>query len=92
MSADAPREQIIRYPPLLCIEVLSPEDRVSRMRQRIRDFIEMGVSQVWIFDPQSRTVMICDGEKTVEQWGGVLGLPGTRIALDLGEAFSALDL
>ena len=91
MSGDAPREQIIRHPPLLCIEVLSPEDRVSRMWERVRDFIKMGVPQVWIFDPQTRMALICNGETIVEQQSGVLALSGTPIVLDLEEVFSAID-
>src|ERR1700742_4721622 len=30
LAGDAPIEQILRYPPLLCIEVLSPSDTVAR--------------------------------------------------------------
>lgn len=47
----APSEQIVRTPPLLCIEVLSPEDTVARTRARVRDFLDMGVLQVWVVNP-----------------------------------------
>ena len=91
LSTDAPKEQIVRHPPLLCIEILSPEDRMSRVRERIADFIRMGVREVWVFDPGTRTAMVCDGVTTVEHTGGRLSLPGTPIGLDLAEVFSALD-
>ena len=35
LSASAPKEQIVRHPPLLCIEILSPEDTILRMKDRI---------------------------------------------------------
>ncbi|MBV8842666.1 MAG: Uma2 family endonuclease [Bryobacterales bacterium] len=45
-------EQILTKPPFLCIEILSPEDRWSRVEERINDFIGMGVPFVWVLDPQ----------------------------------------
>jgi Uma2 family endonuclease len=48
-----PGEQILRKPPFICIEVLSPEDRMSRV-ERIDDYLAMGVPYVWVLDPQTR--------------------------------------
>ena len=48
------KEQIFTKPPFLCIEILSPEDRISRVQERINDYFEMGVSNVWILDPAKR--------------------------------------
>ena len=53
--ATEPEEQIPSRPPLLAIEILSPEDRMGRMQRKIRDFLSMGVSYVWVIDPQSRS-------------------------------------
>ena len=53
-------------PPLLCVEVLSPEDTMQRTRERVRDFLEMGVPAVWVVDPATRSVMICAGTTTEE--------------------------
>ena len=47
-------EQILTKPPFICIEVLSPEDRMSRVLKRLQDFVEMGVPYVWILNPQTR--------------------------------------
>src|SRR5277367_921755 len=46
-----PDEQIFTTPPFLCIEVLSPEDRLPRMMKVVKDYHEMGVQHVWIVDP-----------------------------------------
>jgi hypothetical protein len=54
VAADSPREQIITHPPILCIEVLSPKDRISRLQDRVDDYFAMGVPHVWILDPESR--------------------------------------
>jgi Uma2 family endonuclease len=62
----APRDQIVVEPPLLCIEVLSPEDTMGRTRQRVRDFLSMGVLEVWIVDPAARSISVCTGSTMVE--------------------------
>jgi Uma2 family endonuclease len=49
-----PTGQIFREPPFICIEILSPEDRVSRTNERIADYLQFGVRYVWILDPQTR--------------------------------------
>ena len=91
LSATAPREQIVRTPPVLCIEILSPADTVQRMRERIRDFLEMGVREVWLVDPASRTVLLCAGSTMTEQKEGALTLEGTPIHIPIVDIFRTLD-
>ena len=90
-DASMPREQIIRHPPLLCIEVLSPEDTFHKQRKRAQDYLDLGVPQVWIFDPKKRTATVCTLEADTVFAGGILLLPGTGVTLDIAEAFSTLD-
>ncbi|MGA3237808.1 MAG: Uma2 family endonuclease [Bryobacteraceae bacterium] len=49
-------EEVPSKPPLVCIEVLSPEDRWPRVEKRIEDFLAMGVERVWVFDPKKGEV------------------------------------
>jgi len=49
-------EQVPSKPPLVCIEVLSPEDRWPRVEKRIQDFLAMGVARIWVFDPKKGEV------------------------------------
>src|ERR1019366_6054906 len=51
LAEDAPREKIILTPPALCIEILSPEDRLNRTMQRLDDYFRMGVPVCWVIDP-----------------------------------------
>src|SRR5580700_274643 len=53
-----PSEQIFTKPPFLCIEIVSPEDRMSRVKARIDDYLTMGVSFVWLLDPASRSAYV----------------------------------
>jgi Uma2 family endonuclease len=48
------RGRILREPPFLCIEVLSPEDRASRMESKIDDYLAFGFQYVWVIDPQRK--------------------------------------
>jgi Uma2 family endonuclease len=45
---------IIHKAPLICIEVLSPEDRIQPMQERIDDYAQMGVEHIWLIDPVGR--------------------------------------
>ncbi len=44
-------EAIFTSPPLAVIEVLSPEDRISRMQTRIDDYLNIGIRYIRIVDP-----------------------------------------
>ncbi|ADW69191.1 Uma2 family endonuclease [Granulicella tundricola] len=91
-DARYPKEQVIHIPPLLCVEVLSPEDNFREMRERITDFLSMGVPQVWIVDPKRRTATVCtSAAKDTVHCTGILTVPDTLIAVDLEEVFAALD-
>jgi Uma2 family endonuclease len=49
----APDESgIITEPPVLVIEILSPDDTVPQTEDRIDDYLAMGVPFVWLIDPR----------------------------------------
>ncbi len=83
-------EQVPSRPPLLCIEVKSPEDRLPRMLERIKDFHRMGVRDVWVFDPETRQVWISTADGILEWSGGILRVAGTMIELDPSVAFARM--
>lgn len=77
--------------PLLCIEILSPEDRPGRVMRRLDDFVAMGVENLWILDPSDRSAATYTrfGMKPVDRTR--LEIAGTPIYLDVGEMFGLLD-
>ncbi len=42
--------------PVLCVEVLSPSNSWTEMRRKIEEYLAVGVREVWIVDPEARTV------------------------------------
>lgn len=61
-----PDEQVFTSPPLLIIEVLSPEDRMARMQRKLEDYFRMGCRNIWILDPFRRKAFTFDGTATTE--------------------------
>ncbi len=59
MSRSQPVEQVLTKPPLAVIEILSPEDRISRYAQRLADYRQMGIPNVWVVDPANRVGYDC---------------------------------
>jgi Uma2 family endonuclease len=91
LRADAPREKVTATPPLICIEVLSPEDRIPRVRPRLADYLSMGVQNIWLVDPIYRAAFTFNAAGLHEADVTKLDVPDTPIRLDLTEAFAALD-
>jgi Uma2 family endonuclease len=52
-------ESVLTRPPVAVIEVLSPEDRVSRYQQRLDDYRAVGVANIWVVDPMRRKAFDC---------------------------------
>jgi Uma2 family endonuclease len=54
-------EKPVGYPevaPDLCVEVVSPSDRISELRKKAAEYLNCGVRMVWIADPEGQTVTI----------------------------------
>ncbi len=86
------RTQIIRQAPLLCIEILSPQDRLADAVQRSRDYLEMGVPEVWVLNPRNRTCTVVSGSRVQDMVQGTMVIPTTSASLPLSSFFRVLDL
>jgi Uma2 family endonuclease len=86
--AAALQPAVLAEPPLLVIEILSPDDTYSDMEERARDYQQMGVQTVWIIDPSTRSGRMCIGA----DWLAAerLEVPGTPIFVELTPLFSKL--
>ena len=81
--------RILREPPFLCIEILSPEDRMSRMEEKIEDYLNFGVGYVWLIDPERKKAWLYtrDGKRESSH---VLTTKDPDLTLSLAEIFGAL--
>lgn len=86
-----PKEAVFTTPPFLCIEILSPEDRISRMQVKINDYLKFGVRYVWMVDPSTRTAWVYTSSGMYEVADGVLRTENPAMEVSLAEIFSALD-
>jgi Uma2 family endonuclease len=82
---------VLRDTPLVCIEVLSPDDTWARMRSRLNDYLAMGVEHVWCFDPETREARRYTAGGFDRVTEPELTVPGTAVRVNLAEVFSILD-
>jgi Uma2 family endonuclease len=54
---EKPSGRFLRRPPYVVVEVLSSDDRVSDFEEKFADYLEFGVENVWVVDPQRRWVL-----------------------------------
>jgi Uma2 family endonuclease len=86
--AEQSEEPIRTKPPLLCVEVLSPEDRMSRIEVRIQDYLAMGVPCVWVLDPQTKQAYVATpAEGLREVTTGLLITANPAFEVSLSEIF-----
>jgi Uma2 family endonuclease len=86
-----PEERILIRPPLIVIEILSPEDRLGRLQERIVDYLGFGVENIWIFDPERRMAWSADRSGLHIPASGELTVPGTPIRVVIHELFTELE-
>ncbi len=57
LDAGLPDERIATAPPLIAIEILSPDDRLPRLKVRLADFEAMGVPAIYVIDPVDNSLL-----------------------------------
>ena len=91
LPRETPFDNIVRHPPLLCIEILSPGDSLSELQERVDDYAAMGVPHVWTIDPKRRRAYLASPAGFVQPQGRELTVPDTPIRISLDELFAELD-
>lgn len=89
VATAGPQPDILTDPPVLVIEILSPNDTYSDTEERALDYRNMGVETVWIIDPKTRTGRVCSGS----DWHQAqrLDVPGTPLFVDLPSIFEQIQ-
>jgi len=83
-----PGEEVLTKPPFICIEILSPEDRMSRVEVRINDYLAMGVPYVWVLDPETKQAFTATAAAGLQEVkSGVLKTQNPTLEVPLGEIF-----
>lgn len=82
---------IIETTPLACIEILSPEDRLSRLQERIDDYAAMGVPNIWVMDPLDHAAWVAQGRALQPVSTPEIPVVGTGLVLNLTTLFAELD-
>jgi len=91
LPGDYSREPIVRVPPLACIEILSKDDTLRGIRDKVDDYLSFGVENVWILDPARKDALIADRTGYHAPSGDVLAVRGTPIHLPLQQTFAEFD-
>jgi Uma2 family endonuclease len=80
-----PDEQVFRDPPFICIEILSKDDTLVAMQERIDDYFAFGVPYVWVIHPGTRRAWIYTKSAITEAKDGVLKTENPVLAVPLAE-------
>jgi Uma2 family endonuclease len=86
-----PTDRIVAHPPLIAIEIMSPEDSKRRTAKKAAEYLAFGVEHVWVIDPRARAAYR-GGSKGLERLSGdEFSVPGTPIVIRISELFEKLD-
>jgi Uma2 family endonuclease len=66
-----PRSSVPDQPPFIAVEILSPDDRLNAVRDKLEEYKSWGVPHVWLVDPHSRRMYTCEA--------GLTEVPSLRI-------------
>jgi Uma2 family endonuclease len=85
-----PDPRIVRAAPLLCIEILSSDDRMSEIQERITEYAEMGCATSWAVDPWKRLAFRAGPDGLLHLEAESLSVPGTPISIQVDAIFAEL--
>jgi len=77
--------EIFTSPPRLCIEILSKDDTMLYMQEKIDDYLSFGVPYIWIINPRLRKGYVATKAGVVEAESGILATSDPDIQAPVAE-------
>jgi len=80
-----PDKEVFTSPPYLCIEVVSPDDTMAGMQDRIDDYLQFCVPNVWVIDPWKHRGWRVTAEGWATATDGIMRIADGRVAMPLAD-------
>ena len=91
LRSSDPKDPIVRFAPLLCIEILSKADPFGDLQERVDDYAGLGVEHIWAIDPWKRRGWLASTQGFLQPLDSILRIPKTPIAIALADLFAEMD-
>ena len=91
LDRNLPVEQVITHPPIAAIEILSPEDSLARMLNKLRDYEQMGIRTILVLNPGGEDHYRFSAFGLTPLKETAFDLPGSACRFDLDEIKKLLD-
>jgi Uma2 family endonuclease len=91
VAGPRPAEPFLTTPPVIAIEILSKDDLMAYMQEKIDDSLRFGVRYVWVVDPRTRRAWVYTKDGSHEAKDGILRAESPAVELPLSEIFKALE-
>ena|SRR5436309_2451642 len=86
-----PKTKVLLEASFVAIEILSDEDRMSRVIERLKEFEAKGTPNIWLIDPDPRQMFTFRAGDLLEVKGDVIATGNPRLELTRAEVFKDMD-
>jgi Uma2 family endonuclease len=73
--------------PFIAVEILSEEDRLSRLIEKLKEYAAWGAPNIWMFDPIPREMYVFKDGSLLEIKGDLIATESPRLELTRDEIF-----
>jgi Uma2 family endonuclease len=87
-SVEQRSQGYVTVPPDLAVEVVSPNDRVSDLDEKVDEYLRAGVKLIWIINPETQKVQVWRSDGSViplragDELSGENVIPGFRCTVE----------
>lgn len=86
-----PKTKYLLEAAFLAIEILSEDDRMTRIMEKLEEYAQKGVPNIWLIDPRLRTISIYSQGALQEVRGDVIATSDPKLELTRQEIFAQVD-
>ena len=87
----APKTKYLLDAAFLAIEILSEDDRMSQMIERLQEYEKKGGPNIWVIDPRLKMMSVYSQGALQEIRGAVIATGDPRLELTRQEIFAQVD-
>jgi Uma2 family endonuclease len=66
LPSEAEQEHYLELVPDVAVEVVSPSDRARDVSDKVMEYLEAGVRQVWLVEPRRRIVTVYEADRSAQ--------------------------